>query len=321
MDKNNSVDILEIASKIDPGIRPSFRLSGHCKFLLQRIRILITTGNNKVLGLLFIISKALKINNSFLQNYGAITILDYFFQNKSKNPVILFDKPFYYIVDDKPTIYSEYASFMSMLTLILAIVIDDQYGLKTFKKSYSTIIDAGAQIGVFSVYANYFNPNATIYSFEPSKKIFNLLAKNTQNSQNIKIFNLALGESEKTINLLTGNKNPLYGGDAIENSEMVLNQKEKFLNTEEIKMTTIDKLVETNNIQSVDFIKIDTEGYEKNILLGAKETIKKFSPIIVCSAYHLKNDKIEIPKLIKSIDNNYQYHLTKKWEEDFIFYK
>lgn len=263
MNKNNYIDILTIASKINHDISPRLKLNSHYKFLLQIIKILITTGKNKVFGLLFVIFKVLKISNNFLQNYGAITILNYFFQNKLKNPVILFDKPFHYLSDDKQTIYSQYESFISILIFILAIIIDDQYSAQELIKDKFAVIDAGAQIGVFSIYANHLNPNAIIYSFEPSKKIFNLLTKNTQDNQNIRIFNLALGEVEKTINLMTGNKNPLYGGDTIENSEMILNKKEKFINTEEVKMTTIDKFVETHNITRIDFIKIDTEGYEK----------------------------------------------------------
>jgi len=81
----------------------------------------------------------------------------------------------------------------------------------------------------------------------------------------------------------------------------------------------IDTFIQKKNI-NVDFIKIDTEGYEKQILQGARETIKKFSPVIACSAYHLKGDKIEIPKLVQSINSNYHYKLLKRWEEDLIFW-
>jgi hypothetical protein len=77
--------------------------------------------------------------------------------------------------------------------------------------------------------------------------------------------------------------------------------------------------VEEHKINRVDFIKIDTEGFEKEVIMGASEVIKKYAPIIVCSAYHLKEDKVEIPKLLLSINPNYTYELEKREEEDFIF--
>lgn len=86
-------------------------------------------------------------------------------------------------------------------------------------------------------------------------------------------------------------------------------------------MVTIDSFVEEHKIEKVDFIKMDTEGYERNIIMGAAKTIRRFSPVIVCSAYHLKDDKIKIPELIKSINPEYKYRIEKRGEEDLVFWK
>ena len=67
----------------------------------------------------------------------------------------------------------------------------------------------------------------------------------------------------------------------------------------------------------MDFLKIDTEGYEANILRGAAETIKKHKPIIAMSAYHKPEDKNELPKLLNSI-TPYDCVLSFSGEEDFI---
>jgi len=128
-----------------------------------------------------------------------------------------------------------------------------------------------------------------------------------------------LGEENKKIKLLVGNRNPMYGGDAIENSGMAKNKINKFLNSEEVQMVTIDSFVEEHKIEKVDFIKMDTEGYERHIIMGAAKTIRRFSPVIVCSAYHLKDDKIKIPELIKSINPEYKYRIEKRGEEDLVF--
>jgi len=51
----------------------------------------------------------------------------------------------------------------------------------------------------------------------------------------------------------------------------------------------------------MDFLKIDTEGYEAEILKGAAGTIKKYKPVLALSAYHKPNDKKELPELVNSI--------------------
>lgn len=87
-----------------------------------------------------------------------------------------------------------------------------------------------------------------------------------------------------------------------------------------VKLTTLDKFVEENNIKKIDFIKIDAEGSEREIIKGAKLIIKKFKPKIAVSAYHLPDDKKVIPELILSINKDYKYRLVSKGEECPIFY-
>ena len=89
---------------------------------------------------------------------------------------------------------------------------------------------------------------------------------------------------------------------------------------EDVAVTSIDSFVKEKNITHVEFIKIDTEGYEANILEGARQTIQKWKPVIAMSAYHNKNDKENLPKLLKEISSDYVCELHKSAEEDFICY-
>ena len=45
-------------------------------------------------------------------------------------------------------------------------------------------------------------------------------------------------------------------------------------------MITLDEYIEQQQIPKIDFIKIDTEGYEMHVLKGAVETLKKFRPLL-----------------------------------------
>ena len=124
-----------------------------------------------------------------------------------------------------------------------------------------------------------------VYSFEASPQNYKILKKNIYNIQlnKVEIYNFALGannsnnfinqtieSSSSTINEL--NKNSKY----FEKKLKILNVKNKeyFYDKLPIKIITLDYFIEKNNIHNVDLIKIDTEGYEFNIIKG----LSKYSP-------------------------------------------
>ena len=64
--------------------------------------------------------------------------------------------------------------------------------------------------------------------------------------------------------------------------------------------------------KTVDFIKMDIEGAEKKALLGARETIKKYKPLLVVCIYHRQEDFFEIPFTIKKIvEDEYRFYIRQ----------
>jgi FkbM family methyltransferase len=162
--------------------------------------------------------------------------------------------------------------------------------LELFQKILRTgmnVIDAGANIGLYSTIAsNIIGSTGKIWAFEPSKENYNLLVKNLQlnHCDNVSPHNSGLGD--KINQTLTLRKDAGYG-DAekyINPEDFVLDKSLENVGeietTENVKLTTIDIFMEKNSIQTVDFIKIDTEGYEYFILKGAKQLIKSNPQII-----------------------------------------
>jgi len=80
---------------------------------------------------------------------------------------------------------------------------------------------------------------------------------------------------------------------------------EKNENSETIEVTTIDEFVNEYNINRVDFIKADIEGYERYMLAGAKETLKRFAPKLAICTYHLQDDPDVLSKIILEANPNY----------------
>ena len=68
-----------------------------------------------------------------------------------------------------------------------------------------------------------------------------------------------------------------------------------------LPVTTIDHIVSELALPSVDFIKMDIEGAEKNALRGAKTTLAKFSPQMAISSEHLPDDVQSIPALVNGL--------------------
>lgn len=73
--------------------------------------------------------------------------------------------------------------------------------------------------------------------------------------------------------------------------------------------TSIDDFVKTKNLGTVNFIKFDIEGAEKDALLGAKETIQLHKPTLAVSVYHKNEDIIELPRIIKTLCPEYSLYL------------
>jgi FkbM family methyltransferase len=87
---------------------------------------------------------------------------------------------------------------------------------------------------------------------------------------------------------------------------------------------SIDDFVTKNNLEKVDFIKMDIEGAELPALKGAVETIKKFRPKLAIAIYHSMEDFINIPEWILSLNLDYELfigHYTIHAEETVCFAK
>lgn len=146
--------------------------------------------------------------------------------------------------------------------------------IKDFVRQGDKVIDIGGNLGFFVLILNELvGDSGKIYSFEPSKKLHHKLTSTIKinNLQNVSIVNLALGESEGSTTL---HYNPRQSG-----LSSIISDFEGDTLSEEIKITTLDNF-STNLTGRVSFIKIDTEGYEPQVLKGAKELIKRDRPTI-----------------------------------------
>jgi len=167
-------------------------------------------------------------------------------------------------------------------------------------KKCKIILDIGAHVGCHSLMYSKVNPTAEIHSFEVQKKMYELLKKNISlnNCQNVKIYNCAIGNMIKMVEI-----NDTISDGPNTNLKLEYGTPNKLnlggvclgKGSEEQLMITIDSL----ELKECDFIKIDVEGFEPFVIMGALETIKKYKPVIFYEKNY-KNVTTEMLKIAES---------------------
>ncbi len=144
--------------------------------------------------------------------------------------------------------------------------------VKKYLKPNSVILDVGANIGATSAIFSVLVENAQIYSLEPGPKNFEFLQTNMRENgfKNVKSFMLGAGEKKEE---LLFHENSAWG--------YFDNNRESGAFSSRVPVVTLDEFVEIERIEQVDFVKIDVEGFEPQVLEGMKEVIKRFNPKIM----------------------------------------
>ena len=143
-------------------------------------------------------------------------------------------------------------------------------------KENDTVIDVGANVGEISLRAANIvgNKKGIVYSFEPDHINFNRFLNNIKINavKNITPINKGLGNVDGVFSLSVVDENNRGMNRIVESNES--------LNTSKIEVITLDNYIKLKNITRVDLIKIDTEGFEMNVIKGAKDLLKRFRPIL-----------------------------------------
>ncbi len=171
----------------------------------------------------------------------------------------------------------------------------EKSNLEILKKSFpanianSNFLDIGANIGNHSLFfKDSFNK---IESFEPQKKIFQILKLNTQQYPNIKIYNYGVSNKDT----LTTFHIP------ITNSGMA-SQKQHL--TDYYSEKVLLKKLDYKSFTNVGYIKVDVEGSEYEVLISLDDIIKTSKPLI---SFELNRNNIDRKKIIDLL-KDYGYY-------------
>ena len=168
-------------------------------------------------------------------------------------------------------------------------------------KKIKSYLDLGAYNGDTAREMLLYNPDLqSAIALEPDARNFRKLNDYAQTVQNCDIKCINAGAwNEKTTLLFdaSGNRN----AGIVSKGNIVSKIKE-------VPVVSVDEVL---NGESVDYIKYDVEGSEKEALWGSKNTIQMYAPKLLVSLYHRSEDLFVLPQLVKELNEDYSLYLRR----------
>mgnify|MGYP001058940526 CR=1 FL=1 len=162
------------------------------------------------------------------------------------------------------------------------------------------VLDCGANVGVFTREA-LFRGAKLVVAIEPVPENVECLRRNFSeeiSAKRVVVYPKGVWDKDDLLPIHS------HSYSSVADSS-VLNEGNS---DQEVKlpMTTIDHVVDELKLERVDFIKMDIEGAEQRALAGARRTLQAYHPRLSLSVYHLADDPLRIPLLVRQAWPQYQ---------------
>lgn len=200
------------------------------------------------------------------------------------------------------------------------------------------VLDIGANIGRWAIpISEKIGDTGHVFAFEPNEESLSFLRHKVSGLQNVSTYKIALsnGDAEQQDFLIQkGVSCPPNA--AVANTASQITDKENF-DIVKVPTSSLDNFIKAHNIRIIDFIKIDVEGHELEVIKGFKNGIAMFTPIL---AIEILNEKwkgghactAEVVQLLlkegytvgqfNEISHTYEFDQDKFGDfENFIFIK
>jgi FkbM family methyltransferase len=162
-----------------------------------------------------------------------------------------------------------------------------------------TVVDIGANQGLYTMlFSQLVGPQGTVVSFEPEADMYRALVDNVSRNRatNVEYHNVALGSKAGTATL---SRSLVHGGD----NRLAPGHNENTSRKESVPVNTLDELV---GGRSVDFIKIDVQGWEGEVFHGMKSVLENNRAVLIHFEFWPKGLRMagcEPGELLKGLSN------------------
>jgi len=165
-------------------------------------------------------------------------------------------------------------------------------------------LDVGSNIGYYAcLESNAVGNTGKVISIEPSPINYKYLKKNIelQNMSNTEVYNFACGNKNGEIQFLVSDRS---NWSRVATEKFIDAPPDAILQTINVPVKTIDLLIEEKSLQRLDFIRMDVEGYEVNIVEGMHQTLEKFKPLLHMEVHLFLLGISETKKLLQNIQKH-----------------
>lgn len=188
---------------------------------------------------------------------------------------------------------------------------NELYFLSGILKSGMCMVDVGANIGIYSLFAaRLVGEKGLVLAIEPSSREYKRFLQQIRRNKlrNIRVRKLALfNKSADTILSVADERHAGHNTLSTFAYDEV-----KLLKKEKISCDTLDNLIKEEKIRKIDVIKIDVEGSELFTLYGAKKTIVKNKPVIILEISNRNLEKSGVnPDKLLSFLTSLSYRIFK----------
>lgn len=155
-----------------------------------------------------------------------------------------------------------------------------KFVLKKYLPKNPVIVDCGAHIGSDSIELSKIFPKAKIYSIEPIPVIFERLKHNTRRRNNIQCFNIALSNKNGQAEFFVSSGSSDASSSLLRPSEHKIDHPTVMFNDSIIVTTqTLNDWGSRNNVSGIDFLWLDMQGFEYQMLSSSTEALSKVKVI------------------------------------------
>ncbi|STO53978.1 methyltransferase, FkbM family [Canicola haemoglobinophilus] len=161
-------------------------------------------------------------------------------------------------------------------------------------------------------------PQGKLFCFEPQRIIFQTLCANLalNNLTNVHAYNQGVSHEQSLIEIPSSDYNTdwNYGSFSLDKGFDTENKFEGIIHKEYIYLTSIDNHPEIQKLPSLKLLKIDAEGFELNVLHGARSTIAKYLPVIFVEA-HIHQSQ-ELIHYLNALDYECYWFISDRYQEN-----
>lgn len=183
------------------------------------------------------------------------------------------------------------------------IFYDESYKFKS-EIDNPLIYDCGANVGTSVLYFKKLFPNSIIKAFEADKKIFNYLMQNIKDLKDIQSFNNAVW---------INNDELCFNSEGADSGSLI----NDFECKQKVKAIRLKEFLQAE--EKIDFLKIDIEGAETDVIVDCEDELKKVGNLYV--EYHSIVDKKQtLDKILSAMANaGFNYHLQNVIHQNHPF--